>query len=349
MPVSEWPKRDRDAWQQAAKPESVSEDGGPAWKWRSATRSAREKAYGRYLAFLSRSGVLNPETTPKDRVAPERVAAFVELLRSQTASSSVWSMIANFDAMVRALAPDGDWAWLRSMANRLKRMKTPARAIRPRLQGAHRTYRAGITQMIEAQESAGGSPSRRAARFRDGLLLALQSARALRLKNLSSIMAGENLIASASGYVLRFCGEQMKNGRPYECAIPDQLAPYVTSYLEVYRPVLLRGGASKAFWITRYGWPMDRDSIGVRVAKTTKRIFGVSMSTHLFRHDLATTIAIQDPEHVRISTALLAHSTFATTDRYYILAHGLRASRVHGSVISCLRESLSPSRKPGLS
>ena len=61
------------------------------------------------------------------------------------------------------------------------------------------------------------------------------------------------------------------------------------------------------------------------------------MSTHLFRHALATHIAINDPASVHMAMAILGHGSFATTDRYYIMAQGLEASRAQGRMIDELR------------
>ena len=68
-----------------------------------------------------------------------------------------------------------------------------------------------------------------------------------------------------------------------------------------------------------------------------RHLVRVSMSTHLFRHALATHIAINDPASVHMAMAILDHGSFATTDRYYIMAQGLEASRAHGRMIDELR------------
>jgi integrase len=49
------------------------------------------------------------------------------------------------------------------------------------------------------------------------------------------------------------------------------------------------------------------------------------MNPHLFRDAAATTLAIHDPQHVRIAAPLLGHRTFATTERYYQQATAMEA------------------------
>jgi integrase/recombinase XerD len=82
---------------------------------------------------------------------------------------------------------------------------------------------------------------------------------------------------------------------------------------------------------------MPPHAIHARLTKITLRRFGRSMSSHVFRHDLATTVAIEDPEHIGIAPDLLHHASSTPTERYYILAHGLKASRAHASLIADLR------------
>jgi integrase len=70
-----------------------------------------------------------------------------------------------------------------------------------------------------------------------------------------------------------------------------------------------------------------------RIRLRTKEAFGTAINPHLFRDAAATTMAIADPEHVRISAPLLGHRTFATTERYYQQATGYEAQRAYHRAI----------------
>ena len=63
------------------------------------------------------------------------------------------------------------------------------------------------------------------------------------------------------------------------------------------------------------------------------------INPHLFRDCAATTIAIEDPPHVRIASQLLGHRTFSTTEKYYNQARGLEASRIMQNHVLSLRRS----------
>jgi integrase/recombinase XerD len=63
------------------------------------------------------------------------------------------------------------------------------------------------------------------------------------------------------------------------------------------------------------------------VCKHTQEAFGVAINPHLFRDAAATTLAIADPENVRVAAPLLGHRTFTTTERYYQQAKSFEAHR----------------------
>ena len=78
---------------------------------------------------------------------------------------------------------------------------------------------------------------------------------------------------------------------------------------------------------------MTEIAIYDRICKHTKEAFGAAINPHLFRDAAATTLAIEDPEHVRVAAPLLGHRTFATTEKYYQQAKSLEAHRVYVEVL----------------
>ena len=77
-----------------------------------------------------------------------------------------------------------------------------------------------------------------------------------------------------------------------------------------------------------------------RITSVTKRAFGSPLNPHLFRDCLATTIAIEDPEHVRISASILGHSSLSTTEKYYNQARTLEAGRLYQKSIVTMRREM---------
>lgn len=60
----------------------------------------------------------------------------------------------------------------------------------------------------------------------------------------------------------------------------------------------------------------------------------------------ATTMAIHDPDHVRVASALLGHASPATTERHYQHAQSLEASRSYAEVVTQLRSNTEPEELP---
>ena len=113
----------------------------------------------------------------------------------------------------------------------------------------------------------------------------------------------------------------------------------------MYRPVLLSlasaevniSEAGAAFWITRFGTKMAEISIFKRISELTEKHFGRPVNPHLFRDCAATSIGLDDPDHVAIIMDLLGHTTLATSERYYNHALGRQAANIQQGTIRDIR------------
>ena len=85
-----------------------------------------------------------------------------------------------------------------------------------------------------------------------------------------------------------------------------------------------------------------------RITKCTLKGLGRAVNPHLFRDCSASTIALEDPHHVRIAARLLGHRTFSTTEEYYIQAGNIEASRIMQTHLLALRSGRNaPTKDPG--
>jgi hypothetical protein len=82
---------------------------GAARRWRPACRI--EQAYGRWLGFFHRNGMLDLSTTP-ERATAARLSAFVAGLRERLAPVSATMMVGTLHRMLMVLEPEQDWAGL---------------------------------------------------------------------------------------------------------------------------------------------------------------------------------------------------------------------------------------------
>jgi integrase len=82
---------------------------------------------------------------------------------------------------------------------------------------------------------------------------------------------------------------------------------------------------------------MNRRTIHDRITIRTLEGLGRAINPHLFRDCAATSIAIDDPDHVRIASPLLGHRSISTTENYYNQARGVEAIRLMQNVLLSLR------------
>ena len=78
-------------------------------------------------------------------------------------------------------------------------------------------------------------------------------------------------------------------------------------------------------------------AIATTIARRTATAFGRPINPHLFRDCAATSIAIDDPEHVRVASQILGHRSTATTERYYNQAQAIDAARRYQHFLVGLR------------
>jgi integrase/recombinase XerD len=84
---------------------------------------------------------------------------------------------------------------------------------------------------------------------------------------------------------------------------------------------------------------LEEGALANRIRKHTKEAFGASLPPHWFRDAAATSIAVEDPRHMRDAHHVLGN-TLAMAERHYNQARSLEASRRHHAMLAALRGSL---------
>ena len=150
------------------------------------------------------------------------------------------------------------------------------------------------------------------------------------------------------GYWLHFEAAETKTRQPLDLPFPASLVPALERYLSQYRPWLLRctghrNGAypfrqpGQRLWVSKTGSAMSEEVFYKGLRQRTTARFGYTVNPHLFRDCAATSIAIEDPEHIAIARNLLGHATLRTSERHYNHAHSLEASRRYQGRVLALR------------
>ncbi len=350
LPAAAWPAADRAAWAAALAPGDPLEAGGAAAGWRPATQGNVAQGWGHYLAWLARAGQLHAGEGPADRVTAGRLAGWAEALRARgNAARTVHARVEAVGLFLGAAVPGADRGPVERALRRLRgavEAEAAGRRLakRARLQSSHELLALGLRLVAEADAEGGELPARRrAVRHRDGLVVALLAARPLRRRNFAALELGRHLLRAGEGWRLVIPGAETKTGRPLDLPFPAVLAPALERYLVVHRPVLAagrgrgQGRAGAALWLSAEGGPLSEVMLGHLVKERTRAAFGRPVNPHLFRDAAATSLAIEDPAHVRIAAQVLGHGAFATTERHYNLARGQEAAKSWHEMLDGLR------------
>jgi integrase/recombinase XerD len=158
-----------------------------------------------------------------------------------------------------------------------------------------------------------------------------------RRKNLAALEVGRHVIQQGDRWFIIIPREETKTGTPIEFLIPELLVSYLTFYLEVVRPRILRGATCSALWVS----PIGNHALShVGLKKSFNRLsirVGFRITPHDARDAAATTWAISAPDQIGVARDLLAHSDLRTTTRHYNRARGIEASRAYSQVIARMR------------
>jgi integrase len=244
------------------------------------------------------------------------------------------------------LDPCRSWQWIRDLATRVRWRDQPVRDKRSRLVGADDLLTLGHQLMDQAEQAGQDHPWCRALLFRDGLALALLAQRPLRRANFAGLLLGQHLLQRGAGWWLQIEAQETKTHALIEVPWPEALVPALEQYLSRWRPILLgrriswsagAPAAGTALWVSSRGAAMGGQALYDMTTKRTRLAFGKALNPHLFRDCAATSIAIEDPVHVRIASQVLGHRSQATTERYYNQARTVEAARQWQATLDQLR------------
>ena len=354
--IANWPARDRELWTNCLEQGSLFGGGGLAASWSEASRFKTSGGYTAWLRWLAAHEQLDAYLEPADRVTQERVAAYVGELQKERSPNTVLCRIRELHDALRAMAPESNCDWLANLSRTLNSRVRPVRDKLSRMKPVDELAALGERLMDEAEATAKWSSRRRAVAYRNGLVIAFLAYRPVRLKNLAMMRLGRHLAKVSGVWRIAFSADETKTRVPYEAVFPSALAPRLERYLDAYRPLLLRGRPRDgnqgkfplhpdldAVWVSDTGIQIHQGTLAGQIVRRTKAAFGRSVSPHLFRDAAATSISVDNPRHIGDAGLVLGHADHRTTEKHYIHARSLEASRRHAETLAHLREELKAS------
>ncbi len=260
---------------------------------------------------------------------------------ASTITRTIAGRVRQLGRAAAVMAPNADWAWLRRMLARLRRMATPARDDRARLIPALTLLDLATTLIQRAETETALSPWRRALLARDGLMIVVLCALSPRARNVADLSIGTSLQRRGDEWWIDFAPGETKNRRPLAMPLPVTFTGHIERYIAHHRPQLVRRSptpvAGDAFWISDGGRPLTAKGVSRCVSAVTQRELGRALNPHLFRKISSTDLAIRDPAHVGVAQPLLGHADYRTTQQAYNLGRAIDAAGRHHAIVQSIR------------
>ena len=138
----------------------------------------------------------------------------------------------------------------------------------------------------------------------------------VRLKNLTNVVLGRNLTRNADGSgVLSFPAGEVKNGVALDFLLTADVMDVIDDYLAHARHWWLGPDGDRLFPFGETG--STRAHFGDLLARRVRRVTGLRVNTHLFRHIAAKLYLDDHPGQYELIRLLLGHKSLSTTVRFY--------------------------------
>ena len=105
VPVSDWPRPDRLAWEAAVRDGNVLDDVGAAAHWSPKYRRAAMTYFGQWISWRALQGIAAQEASA-DWAKPKIFEPLVAHLQPRVAPETVASLFRHLNAMLRVMYPD---------------------------------------------------------------------------------------------------------------------------------------------------------------------------------------------------------------------------------------------------
>lgn len=340
MPLQEWPMVDRQAWEAAVAEGDIFDGRGPASHWADATKRTNIQHYGRWLGYLSWSEKLDPNSDPADRITPEGVGAYHQHLFNlgTVAPFTRLAMLVGLKETIRSMTRDRSWRWLQDACNHVQRNAKPAKDKRYRTLPTHEIFNIALAELA-------GLPAnlvmlRERVLYRDLFMLALLATRPLRKSNFTWLKLGQHLVQKKNRWLITIPGNETKNGDPVDYWMPDELVPWFERYLTEIRPCFPGADTTTQLWLSKDGPDLGAQFLYWPIMKLSKRLFSVPINPHLLRDCAASTLALESSDLALTAAPLLGHRHVSTTQKYYVQAQNLEASRRINRILAAVKADL---------
>jgi YD repeat-containing protein len=227
-----WPLRDRLAWERATTgaPIDFLDECPPLAGWARGTQENARWVISALLRWLEPRHPIPTDGSLADIMTPDVLLTYIRELLPRQAPGTVEYSVWLIDDVLRVLAPDQDWEWIKPISRRLQaRARWQAPSPRPVIHSVT-AYTLGLSTMQEGWSAEGvvdPSPCR------TGLAIAFLAAAPMRIANFASLEIGRHLCRNGDRWIVRLGASETKTRRADVWPLAPVLGLYLDDYLLV--------------------------------------------------------------------------------------------------------------------
>jgi site-specific recombinase XerD len=263
-----------------------------------------------------------------DLVAPDAVELILEALWEKH-ERSVNAHASNLARLLAIIAQH----WAFRPATEIKRIKAAEAKLRPPKQGMTDRNRAKLRMLMDentlrklinlpyktVDELDCDHPTvSNAVIVQSALAIALLLEAPVREKNLAAVDIKQHIqrVGEDVAYLI-FPAHEVKNARDLEYPISQRTLHLLDLYLQIYRPLLMKGKQSSKLFVSWSGRQKAPAELGAQIPKLIRERLGLDVNVHLFRHLAGYVYLTEHPGEYEIVRQLLGHKSLKTTIDFY--------------------------------
>lgn len=166
----------------------------------------------------------------------------------------------------------------------------------------------------------------------------------MRRENLVRLRIGHSIKrvgqAPAWRWIIELIPEEVKNAQPLRFELAEPTVALLEEYLAEWRPTLTEVPGDWLF-PGPDGGAIDPRTMAADIQRQSKRVLGVPISPHQFRHISAESFLLLHPDKLDLISDHLGHRDRNTTRYYYARSKQKQASRVYQQHVLKIREEAS--------
>ena len=247
--------------------------------------------------------------------------------------------------------------WLKLDEEEIRELRGWAKKLRPNRKGLtqknedrlrqfrdEKVLRALFTlpDKILAEELREVPDSRSALRIQTALAIAILSVAPMRIENLRSLDRDIHFVEAFSErdpvLQIRIDAQNVKNEVDLAYPIPGDVKDLLKLYMTRYQRVLTNGHASTLLFPGRSNAPKNANTLRRNITTTVRRVLGLQINPHLFRHISAYVFLSRHPGHYEEVRRILHHRNIQTTIDSYAGLEATTALVRYDNIVLDLKE-----------